>query len=277
MAARTSIVITRRDVASMVMIHTYDGCLVQDIWRRFYPSSGARAAVYTRLQRLAEAGYLARHQLPALYGRGSGRTFLTLGPKGRQMLAEHLELPRTELKRLRELTAPLLGAHHGAINAFRVSLELACESAAVHCEWTNERELRNPPTVRIEDPQTHALVALIHDGVFRLTLAGGLSQDYALEMDMGTMAPKRMRSKLRAALLHGRDDPKPVLYIVPDRPRADLLSKWTIEEAGVLDVDPSVIWISCRDDIDEHCILTPCWQVVGVAEPQSLVPDGVAS
>src|SRR5690348_13938339 len=84
-AAATSVLaLTHRDLAILTMVHQYDGCVIEQIKRRFWPTFGARSACYDRLARLIAANHLHAQRLPSLTGRGSGKVFLTIGPQGRR-------------------------------------------------------------------------------------------------------------------------------------------------------------------------------------------------
>ena len=82
--------LTARDLEILAMIFHYDGLVVDLVRRRFWPSPGARSACYDRLARLIADGYLQATRLPSLTGVGSGRTFLTIGGRGRRELAAML-------------------------------------------------------------------------------------------------------------------------------------------------------------------------------------------
>src|SRR5207253_2798760 len=133
MPATHSLVITPRDIKILQLVYAYDCCSADHVCSRFFGSSpapgnyGPRVGCYRRIARLRQAGYLTAFRLPSLSGMGSGKSLLGLGSRGRQLLAEHLELPRSELKRLKQVVTPILGAHHLAVCDVRLALELASE------------------------------------------------------------------------------------------------------------------------------------------------------
>jgi hypothetical protein len=136
--------------------------------------------------------------LPSLSGMGSGKFLSGLGPNGRRVVAEHLELPRSELRRLRQVVTPALGTHHLAICDVRLAVELACEtSGGLLLEWVSERELRLPPITRVADPRPQkegvALpeIPLIADGQLTLTLPDGAAQTFLVEVDLGPSSHQR--------------------------------------------------------------------------------------
>lgn len=270
---RSGTTITSRDIDILLMIYRYGGCAISHVFGRFWPSSSRLRpgnSCYRRVHQLMDAECLSVKRLPSLSGLGAGRAFLTLGPKGRRVLAEFLDLPKSELQRLRHIETPFIGAHHLAICDFRLSLELACaDSDRIELvEWITERELRIPPVLRIKDPrpspgQTAAQIPLIGDGEFRLHFHDGTEASLRLEMDMGTIPAKRMRARLRAYLAHARADERPVLWVVPDNHRLRSLAGWCEEEAAFLAADPTIFWVGLAGDIDHSTILGPIWQVVG--------------
>ncbi len=275
--SRLRICITERDISILVMVYQYGGCAVSHLFRRFWGVSERTLdtgnSCYRRIHQLVEAGYLHADRLPSLTGLGAGHLFLTLGPKGRAVLAEHLRLSRSDLKRLRQIITPFIGAHHLAICDFRCSLEIACARSgfAELVEWTSERELRAPPILKITDPRpptstaTAPLIPLISDGEFRLRLSDGAEVSARLEMDMGTIASKRIRARFRAYLAHAPVDERPVLWVVPDISRQQALTQWAAQEARLLsaDTDPTIFWSTPREHIHDTTILDTIWQVVG--------------
>src|SRR5262245_21995254 len=119
--------ITARDALMHLMVFSYDGCLIRHLARRFWKDA-TRAAppstdCYRRIGQLVRAGWLHTARLPSLTGTGAGHQFVTLGPRGRQLVADYLGLARSELRRLRDVTTPFALAHHSAICDFRVAVE----------------------------------------------------------------------------------------------------------------------------------------------------------
>ncbi|MGH7485434.1 MAG: hypothetical protein ACREMY_07485, partial [bacterium] len=71
-----------------------------------------------------------------------------------------------------------------------------------------------------------------------------------------------------------RQDPTPILFVVPDRFRQAAIAHWADEEARALSADPSIFFVTIQAQVNEHTILTtPIWQVVGVPEPLQLIPE----
>lgn len=257
-----------------LMVYRYDGCLIRHLYRRFWPKSdkpfGARNSCYRVVQGLVAQQWFQGVRLPSLTGIGAGHLFLTLGPKGRQLVAEQLGLSRSDLQRLRKIETPFAAAHHAAICDFRLELELACERTgrAELAEWVPERRLRTPPILKVKDPrpsydaEAPAMIPLIADGEFSVVIADGRSQSYRLEIDMGTIPSKRIRARLRAYLAHADKDDRPVLWVVLDKARREAIVQWALEEAEGLGDDASLFWVTEATSIEEQTILGPIWWVV---------------
>jgi len=265
--------LTERDSQLLVMVFAYRGVTIAVLRRRFFPSPGARSACYARVQRLVEARYLTAHRLPSATGVGSGKTLLTLGPRGRVVVAKHLGCSRAELGRASRMVAPLVVAHHLAIGEVRLSLELAAARSPVLSlvAWIPEVELARAP-LSITDPIDGQTVRWVPDGALTLALPDGRRQQFLFELDRGTIPGKRLRARLRGYLLLADVRPRPVLFVVPDAARADAIRRWVEAEAARLGADPTVVWLTTMDRVGERTILdAPIWQVVGHPERMALV------
>ncbi len=279
-----NISITERDIAILLMIYFVSGCAISHIQRRFFSSgeTGSSNACYRRVQRLAADGWIKTTRLPSVTGMGAGHLYVSLDRKGRQLVAEHLGLSRSELQRVRAIDTPYAATHHFAIVNFRLALELACERTGLATleEWTPESQLRIPPIPRVEDPAAppgagRILIPLIADGEFRLRLADGRQAAFKVEVDLGTVPRKRLCQRLRGQLVRGRVDERPILWVVPDEKRQAAITEWAQNEARSLG-DPTIIWTTTSEQINESTILTPIWQIVG-GPRMALVPPAAAA
>lgn len=265
--------LTPRDLSIVRMVYDYDGCTIEHIKRRFFRSPGARTPCYRRISYLTRNGYLLRTRLASTTGQGSGKAFLTIGRESLPILAEALELSKAELKRIR-LSSPMIIAHHTALCDLRLSLELAAERSSLFSlqDWITDRELHRVPQ-GINSSQKDSVIVIIPDASFTLTLPDGSRQNFLVEMDMGTVAPKRMHEKLQGYLL--KNELTPVLFVVPNRSRQAAIERWAIEEARELRKDSSIFWITTKNAITEESALKmPIWQVVG--GPNSLAIESLA-
>ena len=161
----------------------------------------------------------------------------------------------------------MLILHKLAICDIRVSLELASKASAlfVLSHWINESALRRSP-LTVEDPETKKQTFLIPDAGFSL-----LSQptrrkaEFFLEMDLATVSLKSIRQRLRGYLL--RQDPCPVLFVVPDARRQQAIAQVALEEARHLRANPTMIWITLRQGMTPETVLSAPWVVVGHETP----------
>jgi hypothetical protein len=279
-----SLAITPRDIKILQLVYAYDTCSADHLCARFFGASstpgkyGPQVTCYRRIARLRQAGYLTGYRLPSLSGMGSGKLLLGLGPRGRKLLAEHLQLSRSELRRLKQVVTPVLGAHHLAVCDVRLALELACEGrAGVSLDWTSERELRNQPVIKVRDPRSQPQgvaapeIPLIPDSQFSIALADGAEQTFQLEVDLGTIPSKRMRSKLAGYLALGMD--APILWVVPDQRRLEAIANWALKLSEGLQTDPSIFWITTRAEISSQAVLSPIWRIVGGPAAHALIPS----
>ena len=183
--------LTDRDVDILLMAYEYSGVSLDLIRRRFWPLSKSHTPCSERVSTLVKLGYLQGKRLPSIAGIGSGKAFLTIGPKSRPILAKVVGVTKTHLMRARLYSPPFI-AHHLAICDFRLSLELAAEVSDILEleEWKCDRELE----VKVEDLGTQNNMLLVPDGSFTLALPEGVNQTFYLEVDMGTLAARRLRT-----------------------------------------------------------------------------------
>jgi hypothetical protein len=272
-APSKAIQLTQRDIDILLMIYYYDGLVVSQIRRRFWPSFGARSPMYERLGRLVAADYIRSSRLPALTRSGSGPTFYTLGPASYPLLKELLGLTHSDIKRLRH-HIPLYWVHDAQVRDFRLTLQLACESSGLVelTEWMTDASLkRQPIKVALDKQTTHELVP---DGIFTLSLSDGRSKTAYLEIDRGTQqSPTAFKRKVRAYLSHIRAKPTPVLYVVPDEARREQLSSWIAAEALSCEANAKLFAIALRAHVSQETILHgPIWQVVD-GPIMAILPD----
>jgi hypothetical protein len=200
------------------MVYEYEGCGVEHIRKVFFQGSSVRSIpCYRRLAYLVKEGYLRSLLLPAL-----NKHFLTPGAKARSVLSSLLK--GSEMRRIR-IESPLLILHKLAICDIRVSLELASKASRLFLltEWVNESALRRSP-LSVEDPETKKQIFLIPDAGFTLvSQPTGRKAEFFLEMDLATVSLKSIRQRVRGYLL--RQDPCPVLFVVPDTSRQHAIAQ----------------------------------------------------
>jgi hypothetical protein len=226
----------------------------------FFQGASARSIpCYRRLSYLIKRGYLRSLLLPAL-----NKHFLTPAPKARAVLSQLSK--GEEIKRFR-IESPSLILHKLAIRDIRVSLELASKASSLFLltQWVNESALRQSPLV-VEDPETKKQTLLIPDAGFTLiSQTTGRKAEFFLEMDLATVSLKSLRQRLRGYLL--RQDPSPVLFVVPDASRQHTITQVALEEARLLKANPTMIWITTQERITPDAVLSAPWVVVGRETP----------
>jgi hypothetical protein len=251
---------TQRDINIISMVYDYEGCAVDHVRKLFFQGASLRSIpCYRRLSYLIKQGYLRKLLLPAL-----NKNFLTPGTRARAVLS-HL-LKGSEVKRIR-IESPMLILHKLAICDVRVSLELASKVSSLFLltQWVNESALRRSP-LTVEDPESKKQILLIPDAGFTLlSQTTGRKAEFFLEMDLATVSLKSLRQRLRGYLL--RQDPSPVLFVVPDAKRQTAIAQLTVEEARLLKANPTMIWITTQESITPETVLAAPWLAVGYAKP----------
>jgi hypothetical protein len=267
----------QRDIGILHMILVYDGCTIEQIRRRFFPSPGARSACYRRVALLVDRGYLRSTRLMTLPADVFGKAFVTIGPAAREWLRCDFELSAAELAHYRKRLVPRFAAHDLAIGDFHLHLELATEqSSRISLEsWIAEWQLRRQPLTVI-DPQTNRLVPVIPDASFTLRLEGTTprSQEFALELDMDSYPDqRRFCSKLRAHLVNAQLTQVPVLFVAASRRRAAAIARFTLEQAAKIRANPTWIWVATREQLSPQTVLcSPVWQLPGEENLQPMLP-----
>jgi hypothetical protein len=156
----------------------------------------------------------------------------------------------------------MLILHKLAICDIRVSLELSSKASPlfVLTHWINESALRRAP-LTAQDPETKKQTNLIPDAAFTLQSHTGRKADFFLEMDMATVSLRHIRQRVRGYLL--RQDPSPVLFVVPDANRQKAIAQVALEEAKELKKNPTTIWITLRERLTPETALSAPWVAVG--------------
>jgi hypothetical protein len=250
---------TQRDINIISMVYEYEGCGVEHIRQVFFQGAKNRSIpCYRRLSYLVKEGYLRSLLLPAL-----NKHFLTPGAKARSVLSYLFK--GSEVRRIR-IESPMLILHKLAICDIRVSLELASNASSlfVLSQWINESALRRSP-LSVEDPETKKQTIIIPDAAFTLRSHTGRKADFFLEMDMATVSLTHMRQRVRGYLL--RQDPSPVLFVVPDAGRQKAIAQVALEEAKDLQTNLTTIWITLRECLTPDTVLSAPWVAAGHPTP----------
>lgn len=238
----------------------------------FWPENSALAACYRRVALLREAGYLEVTRLPSLTGQGSGKALLMVGPAARRLLADQQGIPLTQMPRQVPAQSLLFLQHSLAITDFHLALELAADDVPglELTEWVSETALRHAPIKVIDRPESGRgqiqTITLIPDGVFTLSYSGA-EQRGQLELDMGTIAPRRLQFKLRGYLLHARDSNAvaPIFFVTTTPARADQILALATDEAKKIHGDATIVFVTTRQQINRHTVLSaPIWRQASV-------------
>jgi Replication-relaxation len=255
---------TQRDLEIISMVYAYEGCGIEHIRQLFFQGAALRSIpCYRRLAYLVKQGYLQSVKLPAL-----NKHFLTPGAKARSLLS--CLLKGAAAKRIR-IESPLLMLHKLAICDVRAAVELATKDASLFLvtDWVNESTLRQSPLLAT-DPETEKQILLIPDAAFTLiSQTTGRRADFYLEMDLATVSLKALRHRIRGYLLR-RDDPSPVLFVVPDSKRQTAIAAVALDEATRLKANSTAVWITQKECMTPETVLSAPWLVVGHAQPVTL-------
>jgi hypothetical protein len=123
--------------------------------------------------------------------------------------------------------------------------------------WIDEATLRRSP-VRVRDTAHQGrerTITLVPDGAF--TLAQGRRQQFCLlEIDMGTIAPKRLQVKIRGYLLRQTDRPIPIFFVTPTAGRAERVHAVVTSEARTIGVSPSAFFLSPQERVTRDTVLS---------------------
>jgi hypothetical protein len=159
-----------------------------------------------------------------------------------------------------------------------VALELATEATVelALLSWTGEWVLKRTP-MKVRDSKSDGdgqlrTITLIPDGSFTLSYRGRVERGF-LEMDMGTMAPKRLQLKLRGYLLQQKSLSVPIFFVTTTDRRTAQILQLTKREAEQLGADPSLIFVTTKDQVRRETILAaPIWQQAGTDRQVAIVP-----
>jgi hypothetical protein len=287
---------TSRDLQVLFLIYTYNTCSIAHIAMRLF--NGSLTSCYRRISQLRQAGLISFQRLGSSSGIGSGKALLSLPAKGREVLAsEYLHVPSAAVKPLKSVSTTYGRDHHLALCDFWLALELAIEAAtsfntSLSLDWLSEKALRTNPIRVTNSRRSTAKIRLFYpDGEFTIRLTSSSKQTFKLEMEMDPLRrPQIIKDKLAGYFDYLSSLSKDcatsseaplaelpfILWVVPDSKSEAVLTAWILELAKSYGDDPSVFWITTRDQIDARSILRPVWKVAGVEPLQSLIPASAA-
>jgi hypothetical protein len=263
--------LSTRDVDVLTMVYEYGGVSADLLLKAFFPKPSARSYGYGRFHRLLDQDHLRAIRLPSIAGKGSGKSFFTLGRRGRRALAEVLQLPRSDLTRAEMPVSLFFVAHHLQTCSTRLIITQATslpDAPTRLVEWRTERDLRaHPFSVRfgLQPPEP-----LIPDSYFVLALRTGQQAGFCLETDMGTVSKRRWAEKVR---LYNKSPHAAVLITVPSEKRRAELLRLLEDVAEETNSDPTRFWIADHRELAPGNVLSdPLWWIPKVGA-SSLVPS----
>jgi len=273
--------LTQRDRALIEKVYELRGCGIAHLHTLFWPHESGISTCYRRIGRLVDAGYLAVQRLPSPTGIGSGKAFIVPGKVARRLIASSRGLPLSRVERTPDpVDSTLFAEHHLATVDVRLALELACaaDPRVQLLDFTPEIELRRHPIVIPESGTGNGKASqqrtiLVPDGAFTLAY-GGKQQRAWLEVDLATVAPRRMQTKLGGYLKRtGAEATIPVFFATTTETRAHQIARFAQDEAEHLSANPTIFFVTTLDCISPETILVaPIWQQPGVDRPVAIVP-----
>jgi hypothetical protein len=267
LAAPNVLLLQQRDLELIVLVYRYGGVTVGLLRRRFWPSVRSKSTYYNRLQSLISHNYLraikSANPLTGYHGVG----WLTIGPRAKQVLADALGIPIEQVKEGSKTISPIRVAHTTLLHELRLSLELAelRYSSLTILDWLSEDYFKVSPLTFQFGP-TQAERVLHPDGAFTVQIPTARLSAF-VEGDRGTITSlPDLRTRFRDYLLFTRTlrTPRPVLWVVPTTQRLKQLERIASQEAQALKDDPTIFFLTTREQVSEHTLLfSPIWTVAG--------------
>jgi hypothetical protein len=270
--------LTDRDVRIMEWAHE---CrfLTREQVQRLEFRTGAESSCKRRLTLLYHHGYLGRTFLPLGNAYGASRAVYYLDQAGAHCLARLRRRPLSELdwRRRDGRQEEFFLAHALDTNDVRIAFAHVCQARGLELDWLDERALRRLDVLHRTRGRSGEAVTVLPDAYFTIT---GLNvpDGFALEVDRGTVAERRMRARIRAYgewavsgayRSHLPAESLRVVFAVTDGARDPRrlthLKRWCEEEGG-----RSLFWFVDRNGLQEDVLASPVWWVAGDDEKRRL-------
>ena len=260
--------LTSRDRQLVQAVYEHRLLRQDQIQRLFFPS---RNTANRRLQFLYQHGFLQRLALPIRLGEGRPQAVYALDARGADLIAARLGIDRGELhwQKAGAQASFYFLEHTLAINDFRIAITQAAQRRGHRIvRWIDEREVK-ALQMRVPAPATdkhRRHLPVVPDSYFEYE-AGSKRSGFFLEMDMGTMATKRFRDKVKAFLIYKRDGfyqrqfgihSLRVLTVAPSPRRLRSLKRATEQAQG-----RALFWFTTQHAVEADQLLQPAWQVAG--------------
>ncbi|MCP4212239.1 MAG: hypothetical protein GY764_12280 [Halieaceae bacterium] len=261
-----------------------DRQIIQAVWRYrllrrdqiqtlFFPS---RNTTNRRLQHLYQHGFLQRILPPVRMGEGSPQAIYALDRQGIELIALEQGIPPSKvLWNKKEAQASLLFLQHTLhLNDVRIAMTQATQQHGhkIMC-WLDEREIIKMRE-RVPAPgKRRRHLPVTPDAFFEYKICEKRN-GFFLEMDMGTMALRRFKDKVRAYRIYKRDGHYEkrfgmhslrILTVTTSMRRLRNLKKATEQADG-----RSLFWFTTTEKLAGDWLHEPIWFVAGKENTASL-------
>jgi hypothetical protein len=193
--------LTERDIAVIEAVNRFRVLKQEQLQALFF---GSKATAQFRLEKLYDHGYLERKFLPVMLGQGRSPTLYVLDRKGAELL--RVERGYDDLvwySTSKDLKTEFL-EHTIAINDVMVAISVACNRLGFTLEqWHGENDLKaSYDHVIIKGAGgKRERVPVLPDSYFTI-VAYERRNHFFLELDRGTMATSRFKTKVQAYLAY---------------------------------------------------------------------------
>jgi DNA-binding HxlR family transcriptional regulator len=258
--------LTRRDRQVIHTVYKHRFLRRDQIQTLLFPSQNT---ANRRLQHLFQHGFLKRHLPPVRLGEGRQQAIYALDERGADLIAAENGLAREEVRwRKKDNRASFLFLDHTLhINDFRIAITLAVKKRGHQAQrWLDERDVKAMgERVPVPGKQKRYL-PVTPDAFFEVDF-GDRKAGFFLEMDMGTMANKRFKNKVRAYIIYktkGYYEKKfgitslRVLTVTTSQRRLRNLKRATESAKG-----QSLFWFTTFEALSSEQITQSVWEIAG--------------
>jgi hypothetical protein len=268
--------LTPRDRQVVQTVYEYRFLRREQIETLLFPS---RNTANRRLKHLFQHGFLKRLLPPVRLGEGRPQPIYALDERGADLIAAQGDVSREEIRWRKKdnRTSYLFLDHTLNNNTFRIAVTLAAKKQGYRIlRWLDERDIKTLGE-RVPAPGKQVrYLPVTPDAFFEIDL-GDRQAGFFLEMDMGTMANRRFKDKVRAYILYktgGHYEKRfgtgslRVLTVTTSHRRLRNLKR-TTEGAG----GRSLFWFTTLQMLSPEQILRPVWQISGQERAVKLFED----
>jgi hypothetical protein len=265
--ASKSLLLQQRDLELILLVYRYGGTTIELLQRRFWPNVKSKSTYYRRVQSLITFDYLRAIKTANPYTGYHGIMWLTIGVRAKQVVADALGIPLDQVKDPSRTISPIRVAHTTLLHELRLCLELAelHYPSLTILDWLSEDYFKASPLTFTFGP-AQAERVLHPDGAFSVQIPTARFSAF-IEGDRSTITSlPDLRARFRDYLLFTRTlkTPRPVLWVVPTAQRLKQLEKIASQEAQALKDDPTIFFLTTREQVSEHTLLfAPIWTVAG--------------